>query len=331
MSVFVGLDVGAKTVVMAWRQDGRTVGSVDIAQTVQGHAEAVKRLRALEPTHIVLEATGVYYLDLALALAEAQLAVSVINPKSFHHFARLKLAHSKTDRLDAALLAEYGERMTPARWVPPEPSKLALREIGRQINRLTHAKTQAKNRLHALRAKQQTAALLIEDEEQGIVALEQRIARLSQAALQVMAESPALTRQRQCLEAAKGVATTSAIALLAELCVLPADMRAAQVSRYAGLDVRQCQSGTSVNRPARLSKAGNAYLRAALYMPALSAVTHDKYARAFYEALVRRGKKKIQALCAVMRKYLTGLWACLQQAEPFDSSKLFSEKHLAGA
>ncbi|MGI9573258.1 transposase, partial [Alloalcanivorax xenomutans] len=86
--------------------------------------------------------------------------------------------------------------------------------------------------------------------------------------------------------------------------------------------------GTSVNRPGRISKAGNVYLRSALYMPALSAVRYDPNAKAFYEALVARGKKKIQALVAVMRKYLTGLWACLKTDTPFDSSRLFQPQGL---
>jgi transposase len=115
--------------------------------------------------------------------------------------------------------------------------------------------------------------------------------------------------------------------LLAELAVLPRELKSAQVSRYAGLDVRLCQSGSSVSKPGRLSKAGNAYLRSALYMPALSAVRFDPNVKAFYEALQKRGKKKIQALCAVMRKYLTGLWACIKLNTPFDSQLLFSSVH----
>jgi transposase len=113
-----------------------------------------------------------------------------------------------------------------------------------------------------------------------------------------------------------------------ELAVLSRELRSAQVSRHAGLDVRLCQSGTSVSRPGRLSQAGNATLRSALYMPALSAVRFDPNAKAFYEALQKRGKKKIQALCAVMRKYLTGIWACIKLNVPFNSSFLFSSVHL---
>jgi transposase len=315
-------------VVMAVRAQGRVQATASFAQDAQGHADLIKRLKSLRPRSIVLEATGVYYFDLALALARAELGVSVINPKSFHHFAKLKLTQSKSDPIDAVLLAEYGERMGPPPWVAPEPTRLALRDIGRQINRLTATRTQAKNRLHALCARADTLALLIEDEREAIELLDRRIKRLSQAAEELMAQAPELAAQAKYLISAKGIGQASAIALLGELCVLPAHLKAAQVSRHAGLDVRLTQSGTSVNKPGRLSKAGNAYLRAALYMPALSAVRHDPHARAFYEALQQRGKKKMQALCAVMRKYLTGIWACLQHSQNFDSAKLFSNIHL---
>ncbi len=283
MATWVGIDIAAKEFELVSRIDGKSSRPMKFKQTSEGHQRAIEHLRALAPSGVVMEATGVYYLDLAVALFRAGLPVMVINPKSFHHFAKLMLKPSKTDGIGTALLAEYGERMTPARWIPPDTTCLGLRDIGRQINRLTASRTQAKNRLHALQAKGMTLSLLLEDEQEGI-------------------------------------------ALLGELCVLPREMKASQVSRYAGLDVRLNLSGTSVHRPARLSKAGNAYLRAAM-----SAVRHDARAKAFNDALVGRGKKKIQALCAVMRKYLTGLWACLQLGTPFDSTKLFSDCHQANA
>jgi transposase len=331
MKVFAGIDVGAKSVVLAWRQGGRTLGQDTLPQSAEGHRQLATRLRSLDPVYVVLEATGVYYLDLTVALAQAGLPVSVINPRSFHHFAKLKLQGSKTDGLDAELLAEYGERMTPAPWVTPDPAHLSLRDLGRQINRLTATRTQAKNRLHALRAKRGTLALLIEDEVEAIATLDRRIERLTGAARALLQQHSDLAEQVKLLDSAKGVGEASAIALLAELCVLPTTLKAPQLARYAGLDVRLCQSGTSVNKASRISKAGNAYLRAALYMPALSAVRYDPRARAFYQALQRRGKKKLQALCAVMRKLLTGLWACLKNRQSFDSTKLFSEIHLAHA
>ena len=328
MTIAVGIDIAAKTFDMVIRQSGKPGKPFSFKQTPAGHAAVIKQLKTLKPQSIVMEATGIYYLDLAVAMTEAGLPVSVINPKSFRHFSTLKLNSTKTDGVDAALLAEYGERMTPRLWTVPCDLYLQLRDVGRQINRLTHSRTQAKNRLHALSSTGKTLALLIDDERDGIALLDSRIERLTRAALTLIEQDETLTRHMENLCAAKGVGQATAIAVLAELMVLPRDLKAPQVSRYAGLDIRLTQSGSSVNRPARLSKAGNAYLRAALYMPAMSAVRHDPRARAFYDVLVSRGKKKIQAQCAVMRKYLTGMWACVRDETAFDSSLLFSEEHM---
>ena len=79
-----------------------------------GRKAAVKKLQALKPTSIVMEATGIYYLDLAIELHAADLPVSVINPKSFHNFAKLMLVNSKTDAIDAQLLSEYEGAYDPA-------------------------------------------------------------------------------------------------------------------------------------------------------------------------------------------------------------------------
>jgi transposase len=328
MDVWAGIDVSAKTVEMIWRSQGKCSRAETFEQTPAGHRKLIQQLKRRKPRCVVLESTGIYYLDLAVALYEAGLPVAVINPKSARRFAELKLQHTKTDGVDAALLAEYGERLNPRLWRAPDPVRMALRDLGRQINRLNGARTQAKNRLHALRAKRSTLKLLIDDEREGIERLERRIKKLQQAALALLGESPQLSRQLQCLIAASGVAEATAISVLGEFCILPEHLKAPQVARQAGLDVQLYESGSSVKRPGRLSKKGNAYLRAALYMPAMSAIQHDPRARAFYQALVARGKKKIQALCAVMRKYLMGLWVCFKHSVPFDSTKLFADSHL---
>ena len=327
MQDYVVFYIGANWVVVCVLRAGPTLTTQEFRQTPEGHQALCKKL-GRRVACVVLEATGIYYLDLAVALCRAGLPVAVINPRSFHHFAQLKLNNSKTDPVDAALLAEYGECMKPALWQAPNETLMGLRDIGRQINRLTAARTQAKNRLHALCSKSSTLALLIEDETDGIERLNSRIERLTKAALELIDQQPHYKQHLANITSAKGIGQASAIAMLAELSVLPRELKSPQVSRYAGLDVRLCQSGTSVNKPGRLSKAGNAYLRSAFYMPAMSAVRHDPNAKAFYEALQKRGKKKIQALCAVMRKYLTGVWACLKLGVPFDSAELFSDKHL---
>ena len=173
MSDYVGIDIGAKSVVVSVRRAGRTLYTHEFRQPPEGHQALIKKL-GRQVACVVLEATGIYCLDLAVALHRAGLPVAVINPRSFHHFANLKLNNSKTDAVDAALLAEYGECLKPALWQAPDEALMGLRDIGRQINRLTATRTQAKNRLHALRSKSSTLALLIEDEAEGIERLGQR-------------------------------------------------------------------------------------------------------------------------------------------------------------
>jgi len=331
MTLVIGVDIGSKTAPMAWRKDGKNAGTWVIEQSATGHSLAVKKLLALKPDLIVMEATGIYYLDLAIKLTSAGLPVAVINPKSAFNFAKAMLSHSKTDKIDAQLLAEYAERMTPRVWTAPTPQMLELRALGRHLNRLTGRRTQAKNELHALKATGTTSKMLIEDEEDAIVTLDKRIDRFRGAALDLILQDSELSVSYKCMVAGPGIGEASAIAMLAELVTLPRTLKSNQVSRHAGLDVRLTQSGTSINKPGRMSKAGNAYLRSAMFMPALSALRCDPYVKAFYEALVTRGKKKMQAIGAIMRKYLTGVWACMRSGEAFDTARLFSEKHLLKA
>jgi len=327
MNMHVGLDVGSRTTAMGWRNGGRFAGQCNIDQTPAGRKAAVGKLLELKPISVVMEATGIYYLDLAMELAAAGLPVSVINPKSFHNFAKLMLKNSKTDAIDAQLLAEYGERMSPRLWTPPTSIQLELRAIGRHINRLTGHRTRAKNELHALKATQTTLLMLIEDEEEAINAFDKRIERFRLAGRALIDNCPTLSAQFAHMIAAPGMGEISVFAALAELTTLPVTLKSAQVSRHAGLDVRLTQSGTGIDKPGRISKGGNAYLRSAMYMPALTAIRCDPNVKAFYEALVARGKRKMQAIVAVMRKYLTGLWACMRAGEDFDTAKLFSGKH----
>jgi hypothetical protein len=106
--------------------------------------------------------------------------------------------------------------------------------------------------------------------------------------------------------------------------VLDPTMTVRQMVAYAGLDPRVYESGTSVQKPARISKVGNARLRAILFMNALSAIRHDRGPRLFFARLVAGGKKRMQAIVAVMRKLLHGIWIVLQRRVPFESSVLFA-------
>lgn len=316
-----GIDIGASKHEVVIKK-GESQESFSIENNVEGIASLARRVRG-NRCRVVLEATGIYYLDTALALVDAGAEVMVINPQHGHHFAKALGWHSTTDRISASMLAEFAQRMPFKAWTPPPRAWLEFRGIARQINRLTHQRAAAKNRLHAHEATLQTSSAVIEDERDGIDMLERRIKRLTGAAMTLIGNDSELKRLHTQFTAATGIADASAIAISGELIVLPRTLNSKQCGKHAGLDVLFKESGTSVRGKPRISKRGNAYLRSALYMPALVAAQHDPRVKAHQDALLKRGKKPLQARCAIMRKYLTGLWAVVRKDEPFDSEKLF--------
>lgn len=324
MLTVAGIDVSARKLDVACLKRGERPVLAEFEQSPAGHRRLATYLKKRQVKAIVMEATGIYYLDAAIELAGAGLTVSVVNPRAVHNFAKALLQRSKTDRMDACVLAEYALRMDLTPWQPPPEQWLALRDLSRRINQLKSMRVAEKNRLHAVQAKRHTAPALLADIQAHIESIDARIAQLTESAFALIQANSELRADYDCLISTTGIARTSAVSLLGELCLLPRTLRSGQLSCQAGLDVRLAESGSSVHRPGRLSKAGNAYLRAALHMPALSLVRHDPRAKAHYQALIVRGKKKMQALCAIQRKLLTALWACMKTSQPFDSSKLFA-------
>ncbi len=247
----------------------------------------------------------------------------VVNPRVAKDFARALANRSKTDRVDARTLLEYVERMEFTAWQAPSRAVLELRELGRRLSELVRTAVEEKNRLHAKRVSG-ISKTVVADVKEHVAQLEKRITTIERAAVAVTESDPDLGEQFEILKGIRGVGRRSAIELLTELAVLDRTMSVKQLVAYAGLDPRSYESGTSVEKPVRISKMGNARLRAILYMNALSAVRHDRGARLFFARLVARGKKKKQALVAVMRKLLHGIWIVLQRRVAYDSAVLFA-------
>lgn len=322
--VCAGIDVGAEELVLVIRRNGTAHKAQTFANTPAERARLVKKLRAYPDLRVCLEATGVYYLDLALALADANVPLMVVNPKASHHFAKARLQSSKTDALDASMLAEYAARMDFVAWVRPAPSSLALRSLARRIDALTREKAAAKNQLHAVNFSGAAAQGVVDDVLLGIRQLEVRIAALAESAQALIEAQPALARMFALLVGIKGIGPVSAVALMGELLLLPPGLTHKQWVKFAGLDPRAFDSGKSVHKPPRLSKAGNARIRRALYMPALSAKQHDPYVKAYFQHLIDQGKKPLQAVCAVMRKLLHAIHGMLTHDQPFDNTRFYA-------
>ena len=320
IQTWAGIDVSAKTLSACRWRDGREAEQ-EFANEAAGHREVVRWVG--KHARVCIEATGVYHLQLALALRAAGVEVMIVNPRAAKDFARALSNRSKTDRVDAKMLLEYVRRMDFQPWEPPSAAVLELRELGRRLTELVRSGVDEKNRLHA-RTVAGISKVVVEDVKKNIAHLTKRVTHIEGAAVGVINGDAPLREQYDILLSAPGIGRRSAILLLSELAVLDPTMTERQLVAYAGLDPRVYESGTSVHKPARISKVGNARLRAILYMNALTAIRHDRGARAFYCRLIARGKKRMQALVAVMRKLLHGLWVALRRRISFDSSILFA-------
>lgn len=321
----VGADVSARKIDVSTRQPDGTRGRFEVPNDASGHRKLI-RIVTKKGRHarVCLESTGHYGLDLAVALSRAKrVDVMVLNPRAARRFAEAIMERSKTDVGDADVLCVHAERMPFEPWRPPSEVTLQLRTLTRRIHHLVKMAVEEKNRLHAARTSE-LLRLVRNDIEVNIRHLERRIERLENQALELIAGDEELGRIYHLLITIRGLGAASAIRILGELAVLPEGMTARQWVAHAGLDPRQHQSGTSVHAPPRISKAGNRYLRAAIYMPAHNAIQFEPHVRAFHRRLVEAGKPNMQAKVAVMRKLLHAFYGMIKNDQPFEGERFSS-------
>ena len=329
-TVFCGIDVSAGSLSVALIEPDRSVTQREFANCTSGHKALVGWLsKHNAPVRVSLEATGIYSLDLALALdAEAFIDLAVLNPKLVNRFAQT-LRRSKTDAADALVLAEYSQRMPFTAWQRPNLQELRLRTISRYIESLVVDLVEVKNRLHAAESVSTTPRVVLVDLKQAQATLLRRLAKMRREAMKLVQADKSLQERFALLVSIPGVAQISALQILSELVLLPPGMTVRQWVAYSGLDPVHQVSGTSIHKPSRISRAGNRHLRRALFMPTLSAVRFDPYLRAFYQALRARHKTGLQALMAVERKLLHAIYGIFKSGKPYDGSRLFPQIQLA--
>lgn len=321
LPVLAGLDVGSRELVLALVRDGKTEPLLTLPNTPAGHRKLAKLLTCRGAhARICMEATGVYSLGVALALhAVERVEVMVVNPRAIKDFQRARITRAKTDSVDALGILDFLQRMEFVPWTPPTDAVLALQQSGRRLVQLRGELTREQARLHAIAFTPDRDGLITADLRANIKHLKKRITALQTASLQLAMRDTALAPQIERLCTIPGIGTTSALRLLGELLVLPADLKAKQWVAHAGLDPRPRQSGT-VDAPRHISRTGNRHLRLALFMPALVAIQRSAPIKAAYQSLVARGKKKKVAIIAIMRRMLHAIWGMLRHQQPFNSA-----------
>jgi transposase len=279
-----------------------------------GQLSAWLKQHGAERVHACLEATGTYGDSLAAYLHDAGHAVSLVNPAAIKAYARSRLSRTKTDRVDAALIAGFCSERRPPAWVPPAPELRELQALVRRLESLVEMRVMEENRL----SSGVTVEAVRESVEEVIAYLTEQIRRTEALIRGHIDRHPGLRRRRELLDSIPGVGETTAAALLAEVPDIKEYRSARQVAAFAGLVPRERQSGSSVRGRVRLSKIGNARLRKALYFPAVTALRCSPFFQAWAAGLLKRGKSKMAVIGAVMRKLVHLAYGVLKTGQPFD-------------
>ena len=320
-TIYAGIDVSKDKLDIAITQDGNTILSTATFQNnLTGHKKLffwIKKHSKSLKIHFCIEATGIYHEEIAEYLQEQKnIIVSIINPFQSKAFANSRLLRTKTDKVDAVLLACYCAISRPKETVKTSEEIKTLRKLVRYLNTLIEERAKEKTRLHSV--KNDDVAHVVKT---TISFYSQSIAQIELKIKQHVKICSNLKHQVKLLKSVKGIGDKTAWQILAEL--HPEDGKninsKAQIA-HAGLAPRQFQSGSSVNGKPRICKTGNRRLRKALYMPALSALRHNKKLSGFYHHLLSKGKLKMVALVAVMRKMLVLAIGILNNNLPFDEN-----------
>jgi transposase len=319
-----GIDIANETFDIQ-KRCGDALTHRTFCSTRSGYQQAIAWLRGgSKRVRVCLEATGIYHLQLALALDRAaDLELMVLNPKAARRFAEAQMVRGKTDKVDARVLLHFLECMPFKPWSAPEEQWLVLQSMAHRLAQLTKERARERSRLHASERAGPHTREAQHDIRVHLRYLERRYLKLEVKAMALMHQHEAMAEDLQLVDTIPGFAATGALQVLAEVGVLSDELQPQQWVAQAGLDPKPNESGTSVHAPRHISKHGNPKLRAALFYPAMSACRCDPNVRAFYEKLLARGKSKRAAQTAVMRKLLHSIWGILKHRQPWDGNKFY--------
>lgn len=298
--VYVGIDVSKATLDVYCTLGQQLFGQYE--NSAQGIEKLVLMLQETKPERIILEATGGYELDVFLALQAAGLPAVRVNPQRTHAFARSMGWLAKTDRIDARMLAVYGERMQPAVSAKLENQELVqlLKRRRELVEYLKAAQQQRQKSKHPLAIEQLQQSIDFHQKQQDAIEKEIQLCIKTDATL---------AQKQQILTSCKGVGLTTAATLLADLPEL-GTCSEQQIAALAGLAPINHDSGTLKGK--RHIKGGRHHVRSTLYMATLSAVRFNPDVKTFYNRLLSKGKPPKVALIAAARKLLITLNALIK-------------------
>ena len=322
-TLFVGVDISAQTASVSWGSEiSKLSKSITIRQSPKDWQKLVDRLLPLlgkaSDCLVVMEATGTYWMQMALYLYEAGLTVSVINPIRSRYFARMLLQKAKTDAVDARLLAHLAIVMQPDGWTPPPSIYYELQQRLAYRDDLIAMRLQESNRLHALHHQAKIISSIQERLERHIQALSESIQALDQEIEALLASENEWAQSAAYLQSIPGIGANTAAWILTATLNFAACRSPEEAVAFAGLAPYARQSGTSLHSKRSIGHGGHERLRRAMYLAAVPSVRFNPIIQAFYQQLVARGKAKKLALCAAARKLLHLAWTLVTKKRFFN-------------
>ena len=306
---YVGIDIGKAQLDVAIRQGDECQVRKQQGNTSAGIKILISDLRKMKAKLGVIEPSGGYERELAIALGEAQLPYAMVNPKQARHFASAGGYLAKTDQVDAGMLAHFGAAMQPAACVPMTQIRRKLAHLRGRRQPLIDMIVAEKNRL------QQAPDDTQDNVKETLEFLQSQLARMELELQGVILNDPESTRKQNLLRSAPSIGPATSVALLADLPEL-GSLNRKQIAALVGVAPYNRDSGTF--RGHRKISGGRARVRTALYMATISAIRHNPMISQAYKELRARGKIKMVALVAVMRKFIVMLNAILKSGLPFE-------------
>lgn len=317
---YLGVDVAKKKLdcMLLDTANGKTKAKA-VENTAAGFVkllEWLEKQKAPAP-HVVMEPTGMYHEAAALALSDAGLTVSLVNPAQLRAFAHGLGVKTKTDKEDSAVLARFGAAQNPTPWQPPSPSARRLKALLTRRDAVADDLQREQNRKEANDHSLSPEAVG-DSIAQSIAFLQAELNRLEKMIAAHIDNDPDLRNKKKLLESIPGVGprvATHMTTLFAGRTFNSAE----QLAAYLGLVPVEWQSGTSVRGRPRMSKAGPAHIRKVLYMPAVVARRCNPHIKALNERLLAKGKSKMAAIGAAMRKLAHLCFGVVHTGKPYDA------------
>ena len=279
----------------------------------------VKKLAIPEvPIRFVMEATGVYHESLAYYLFGQGYAISVVLPNKISNYFRTLEVKTITDQTASQAIALFGLERKLEDWKRPNVVFKRLRQLVRERDQLVQERTIVKNQLHAEKSEAEPGSSSMMRMKKRITLLDKQEMEIKEEIQSIVKKDTSTNDAVKLISTIPGIGLLTAVTVLSETNGFELIRNKRQLTSYAGLDVVQKQSGTSVQGKPRISKKGNKYLRKAMYLPALSVIRCDERFKAIFTRVVVKKGIKMKAGVAVQRKLLEMTYTIFKTNQPYD-------------